>query len=83
MEKIPCEVIEKAIQILTGLWEQMDEAALVSIVNHYRSYIRYLSLREIMLESGKKVQLVDEMMVLQLETKLMASISKFRMLSKT
>lgn len=47
MEKIPCEVIEKAIQ--------MDEAALVSIVNHYRSYIRYLSLREIMLESGKKV----------------------------
>ena len=75
MEKIPCEVIQKAIQ--------MDEAALISIVNHYRSYIRYLSLREIMLESGKKVQLVDEMMVLQLETKLMASISKFRMLSKT
>lgn len=75
MEKIPYEVLRKAMTD--------GEAALVSIVNHYRSYIRYLSLREIMLESGKKVQLVDEMMVLQLETKLMASISKFRMLSKT
>ena len=69
-DKIRYEIIIQAIQ--------RDEAAIVQVVAHYRNYINYLSLREVELADGRRVKYVDEEMARQLETKLMESMSKFR-----
>lgn len=69
-DKIRYEIIIQAIQ--------RDEAAIVQVVAHYRSYINYLSLREIELADGRRVKYVDEEIARRLEVKLMESVSKFR-----
>ena len=69
-DKISYAVIEKAIA--------QDERAILEVVAYYRKYIRYLSLREFVLENGERIQCVDEEMALRLESKLMASIPKFK-----
>ena len=69
-DKIRYEIIIQAIQ--------RDEAAIVQVVAHYRSYINYLSLREIELADGRRVKYIDKEMARRLEVKLMESVSKFR-----
>ena len=69
-DRISYAVIEKAIA--------QDERAILEVVAYYRKYIRYLSLRELVLENGERIQCVDEEMALRLESKLMASIPKFK-----
>ena len=70
--RVQYEVIEKAMQ--------QDEAAILKIMAHYRAYIRKLARREIVLENGKQIQIVDEDVAAELEEKLVESISKFKFL---
>ena len=69
-DRISYAVIEKAIA--------QDERAILEVVAYYRKYIRYLSLRELVLDNGERIQCVDEEMALRLESKLMVSIPKFK-----
>ena len=69
-EKVQYEIIKRAVQ--------NDEAAIAQIVLHYKNYICYLSLRQVVFSDGKIVQCVDEEMALRLETKLMESVGKFK-----
>ena len=69
-DRISYAVIEKAIA--------QDESAILEVVAYYRKYIRYLSLRELVLDNGERIQCVDEEMALRLESKLMVSIPKFK-----
>jgi len=67
------------IRYETIIWAiQNNDEAIMQIVAHYRNYIRYLSLHEVEIANGRNMKYVDEEIALRLETKLMESVTKFR-----
>lgn len=51
-----------------------DEKALNAVLDHYRGYICFLSLRSVQDENGNEILRIDESMQLRLEAKLLYSI---------
>ena len=67
------------IRYETIIWAiQNNDDAIMQILAHYRNYIRYLSLHEAEIANGRNMKYVDEEIALRLETKLMESVTKFR-----
>ena len=71
-KKVPYATICKAIE--------QDEKAILEIVQHYKNEIQQLAIRQIIDEQGQTRFEPDADMVLRLQTKLMLSISKFKIL---
>lgn len=72
--KVPYATICKAIE--------QDEKAILEIVQHYKNEIQQLAIRQIIDEQGQTRFEPDADMVLRLQTKLMLSIGKFKILPK-
>ena len=73
-KKVPYATICKAIE--------QDEKAILEIVQHYKNEIQQLAVRQIIDEQGQTRFEPDADMVLRLQTKLMLSMSKFKILPK-
>ena len=73
-KKVPYATICKAIE--------QDEKAILEIVQHYKNEIQQLAIRQIIDEQGQTRFEPDAEMVLRLQTKLMLSMSKFKILPK-
>ena len=73
-KKVPYATICKAIE--------QDEKAILEIVQHYKNDIQQLAIRQIIDEQGQTRFEPDADMVLRLQTKLMLSMSKFKILPK-
>ncbi len=73
-KKVPYATICKAIE--------QDEKAILEIVQHYKNEIQQLAIRQIIDEQGQTRFEPDADMVLRLQTKLMLSMSKFKILPK-
>lgn len=71
-KKVPYATICKAIE--------QDEKAILEIVQHYKNEIQQLAIRQIIDEQGQTRFEPDADMVLRLQTKLMLSMSKFKIL---
>ena len=69
------QVKELPLSVIIGATNG-DEAALTSVLDYYRDYIRCLAMRTVKDEYGNEYVFVDEDRRLRLETKLLCSIIK-------